>query len=121
MKTMIILNENTTNNHAGEDYDIIFEVPIEITTENITQYVNRIKDHIRKLWNEDKEPKSVSITLDAHIALHGVLTNLKIRMPQEEGITITLPYADKLDKQWENVDGDALIKEALKRNELKMR
>lgn len=121
MKTLIILNEDTLNRHAGEDYDTIFEVPVEITTENIAQYVNRIKDHIRKLHAEDKEPKSIAVTLDANIALHGVLKNLEIRMPIEEGIKITLPYAEKLDKQWDNVDGDAMIKEALKRNELKQR
>jgi len=122
MKSLLIMNDMTRDKHVGEEYDEILEVPVEVTTENIGEWSVRIKDAIRRLWNQDSgENKLVKVWLDAAIAFHTMLANFQIRMLPEEGITVELPYAEKLKDNRKEEDFDGMVKEAQRRSELKRR
>jgi hypothetical protein len=96
MKTLLVCDEATVNNHVGEEYDDIIEVVQVPTTENIKDWADRIKSRIRKLWNEDGEDKKVVITFDSSAPYKAVIINLRINwMNLEEKIDIELPGVDE--------------------------
>lgn len=95
MKTLLMCDEVSVNNHVDEEYDEIMEVVRVPTTENIKEWADRIKSRIRKLWNEDKEDKRVVVTFDSSAPYRAVLINLRIKMNLEEKIDIELPGVDE--------------------------
>lgn len=96
MKSLFVCSSNKINNHVGEEYDFILEVIDKPTTENISEYANRIRGKIRSIWMEqvntnDPEPKVVC-HLDGPTPYNAILNNLQIIMKEEEKIVIELPY-----------------------------
>lgn len=113
MKTMFICASSNIEYHVGEEYDEIIEVNDEVISERgedgygadltpIREWHNRIRNRIRKAWNEDATPEGatreegdeqeVHIWLDAASPFNAMLIDLQIIMKAEEGIIIKLPY-----------------------------
>ena len=104
MKTLFICSERLINNHVGEEYDSILEVPDQPTTEIIADLANRIRGRIRGLWMEQvkpADPNAVAVNpkvvcyFDGPSPYAAILSNLQIIMKAEEGAVIELPW-DKL-------------------------
>jgi len=91
-RTFFICGDSLRDSHMGEDYDDILYVEDSPCTESILPYVNRMKDRLRKLWNEVKPDGLVVVYFDACSAFYGVLANLQIRMKSEEGIEIKMQW-----------------------------
>jgi hypothetical protein len=113
MKTFLIVAKSNWDDHVGEEYDDILEVDDEVISGHgddnygthltpITEWHNRIRGRIRKLWNEDAVPEGedreegddqeVHVWLDAASPFNAMLIDLQLVMEQEEGIIIELPY-----------------------------
>jgi hypothetical protein len=113
MKTFFICATSNIEYHVGEEYDSILEVDSEIISEHgddnygsqlipITEWHNRIRNRIRKLWHDDATPEGatreegdeqeVHVWLDAASPFNAMLIDLQIVMEKEEGIVIKLPY-----------------------------
>ena len=100
MKTLFVCADRKINNHIGEEYDFILEVPEQPTTDNIADWANRIRGRIRALWMEQVEAKDpdpkVVCNMDGPTPYNGILNNLQIIMKAEEGIIIELPYMEHI-------------------------
>jgi len=94
MKTMFVCAEGKTNEHVGEEYDYILEVPDAPTTENIQETADRIRTRIRSLWMEQdgEDGRGVSVNLHGPSPYNAMLINLKILMDKDEGIEVSLDY-----------------------------
>ena len=98
MKSLFVVAISSVNRHVGEYYDDIIEVEDQPTTITIVDWANRIRGHIRKLWNEDKNDQNrvgdpvVSVNLDAASPFNCMLIDYQIVMGKEEGIKIQLSY-----------------------------
>jgi len=96
MRTLFIVAMSKVNEHEGQEFDFIIEVPDEPTTESIGELGNRIRNRIRALNEEqlaDKvENPKVSVNLDAASPFNAMLINLKILMKDEEGVDVVLDY-----------------------------
>ena len=101
MKSLFVCSEEKVNNHVGEEYDFIMEVPDQPTTENIADWANRIRVRIRSLWMEQVKPEDPNFVamnpkvlcfLDGPTPYNAILNNLQIIMKAEENIFIELPY-----------------------------
>ena len=91
MKSLLVCDERSINNHVGEEYDEILEVIQVPTTENIKFWADKIRSVLAGLWNLDKpEDKRVVVTLDSSAPYKAVLINLRIKMGEEDGIKIKL-------------------------------
>lgn len=94
MKTLFICSSRRLEDHGGESYDDFTEVRDDITTEGINEETMRIRNLIRKLWNEDSdsEDQGVSVTYDAIPVYRAMLINLHHLMADEEGIDVVLDW-----------------------------
>ena len=105
MKSMIVVSESSINQHVGEEYDIVVEVPYEPTTENIQACAEKVRRGIKELWaqevgrDQDKasdNPKIV-VHLDAATPFGVMLENLQIILKAESGTIIDLPWCKPTD------------------------
>lgn len=96
MKTLLVCDEVSINNHVGEEYDEILEVIQVPTTENIKFWADKIRDVINSLWKSDGNAKDqkVVVTLDSSAPYKAVLINLKIKMGEENNIFIDVVDSD---------------------------
>jgi len=96
MKTLFVCATRNIDRHVGEEYDDILEVEDQPTTETIKLWADRVMDHIRKVHAMDagSDDRGVSVHLDAASPFNAMLVNLQIRMGQDEGVKIDLPYLD---------------------------
>ena len=101
MKSMFVVSEKSVNQHVGEEYDVIVEVPYEPTTENIQPFADKVMVAIRDLWGQEvgkTDPDKVSVNpkvvvyLDAAGPFAAMLLNLQIILKAQEGIVIDLPW-----------------------------
>jgi hypothetical protein len=103
MKTLFICADKKINNHVGEEYDYILEVPEQPTTENIVDWANRIRNRIRALWMEQVEAGTsnmkVVCNLDGPTPYNAILNDLQIIMKSDEGIIIELPYMESIRRE----------------------
>jgi len=110
MKTLFVCSETNINDHVGEEYDSILEVPNSPTTETIQEISNRLRNRIRGLWVEDKtpegatrevdDPQCVAVYLSGPSPYNVMLQNLKIMMRGEESIEVELPYLDDMPERF---------------------
>ena len=93
MKTFFVCDEKRLGAHAGEEYDQYVSVPHIPTTENITEWPDRIKQFIRELWKDDEnsDERVVVVTIDAASPFHLMLRNLQFYMKGDESIAVELP------------------------------
>ena len=100
MKTLFVCSERKINDHVGEFYDNIFEVPHQPTVNGIQDYAAEVRQRIRDLWEEDVADKGrdgepvVSVRLDAASPYNAMLIDFQIVMGKEEGIKVELPYLE---------------------------
>ena len=112
MKTLFICASRKIESHVGEEYDEIIEVEDQPTTVTIQEWANRIKGRIRKLAHQAQQEGSkqeVRVFLDGPSPYNAMLINLQIRMPDEEGIEIELPYMDSAERTTEDPEALELL------------
>ena len=120
MKSMFVVSGNFTNNHVGEEYDVIVEVVDEPTTDNIQIYADQVMAKIRELWTQtadadDPADRKVVVHLHAAPAFAAMLVNLQIILKAQSGIIIDLPWEKAPDIQ----ELDAESREVLRKLENK--
>jgi len=129
MKTFLIVAKRNWDDHVGEEYDSIMEVDNEVISERgedgygshltpISEWHDRIRGRIRKLWNEDATPEDeprdednpqvVEIYLNAASPFNAMLIDLQIVMKKEEGIIVELPYLGDSDGVPTTTDSETL-------------
>jgi len=94
-KTFFVCAHGYRDNHVGEDYDDMLFVEDNPSTVTIQEWVNKIRDRLRRLWNtmpEDESERVIRVHLDAAPAYGGVLSNLQILMDREEQISLWLAF-----------------------------
>jgi len=102
MKTMIVISEKRLDDHAGEYYDDIFEVPHQPIDGEILEYAKSMKEMIKKTWEsdvKDEERKGepvVSISLDAASPFNAMLIDYQLVLKETDGIIIDLPYLSSI-------------------------
>lgn len=88
MATLFVVSDKLIDNHVGEEYDYILEVPHIPTVENIDEIFNRMRVRIRSIWEESKGvPSSLRVVMDAAQAIAVAVVCLRDKMLQEEGIS----------------------------------
>lgn len=119
MKTLFVCASGKINNHVGEEYDSIMEVQDQPTTENISDWANRIRCKIRALWMEEvkfDDPNAVIVNpkvvcyLDGPTPYNAILNNLKIIMKAEENVDIDLPYMENIKREVTDEETIELLK-----------
>jgi len=123
MKTLFICSERKINDHVGEYYDGIVEVPHQPIRNDIEKIAGQVRQEIRKLWQEDEadgeregEP-CVQAHLDAASPFNAMLIDFQIVMGKEEGITLELPYLETTKRSTNDREAQELIKKLEKRGE----
>lgn len=94
MKKLFICCEEFIKKHIGEEYDEILIVKKNISSENIEQFLPRIKDAIRlthSFLKKEDEDQNIIVTLDAPGPFFWMCQQLQIIMSAEENIIIKLP------------------------------
>lgn len=95
-KTLFIVAESKVNDHVGEEYDVIIEVPNVPTVENIQHWGNVIESQVKNLASGGNcvvVPK-----LSASSAFNAILINLQVLLKEKSNIEIKLPYLN--DSFW---------------------
>lgn len=99
MKSMFVVADDKVNNHVGEEYDTIIEVPNEPTTENIQPAAETVMAKIKELWVQEvatpysnADDRMVVVHMDAAGPFAAMLVNLQIILKAQEGIVIDLPW-----------------------------
>jgi len=116
MRTLFVCSERKINDHVGEYYDDIFEVPHQPTTTDIQDYAVEVRQRIRDLWKQDVEDKDrdgdsvVVVSLDAASPYNAMLIDYQIVMGKEEGVTVELPYLDTATRTTSDVEAIELIR-----------
>lgn len=88
MKTVIVLDESTWNDHAGEEYDFIISVPSDVTCETFPKYAKKIMEELSSVFevNENEEvvayfdasPPYRSILIDYYVIFTKQGKNFKL-------------------------------------------
>jgi hypothetical protein len=116
MKTFLIVSKRNYEDHVGEEYDSVLEVDNEVISGHgeegygekltpISEWHNRVRGRIRKLWNEDATPEGatreegddqeVEVYLDAASPFNAMLIDLREVMSKEEEIVVVLAYLEE--------------------------
>jgi hypothetical protein len=104
VKTLFVCSEQKINEHVGEYYDDILEVPHQPVSTNISLHSKDVRRRIRDLWNSDEirkegEEREVHVYLDAASPFNAMLIDFQIVMGEEEGIVVKLPYLDSTQRK----------------------
>jgi hypothetical protein len=115
MKTILICSDRKMNNHVGEYYDEIIEVPHQPVFQDpsrgtdthdegryIQPYFDKIQRAILSLWEKDKgdcDEPIVSVWLDAASPFNAMLIDLKVVLNDSKGIVIELPYLESTERK----------------------
>jgi len=116
MKSLFVCSERNINNHIGEEYDNIFEVPTQPTTDNIQDYSNEIRIRIAELWKQDVKDETregepvVQVHLDAASPFNAMLIDFQIVMNEADGIKIELPYLDSTVRTTQDSETQEVIR-----------
>lgn len=108
MKTMLVCSERKINNHIGEYYDEIIEVPHQPVTKNIEESAKHIRESIRSLWKKDVEDEEregepcIQVNLDAASPYNAMLIDYQIVVGTEEKIKLELPYLKTTERTTED-------------------
>lgn len=123
MKTLFICSERKINDHVGEYYDGIVEVPHQPTADGIEEVAGRVREEIRALWKQDKEDPEregeprIEAHLDAASPFNAMLIDYQIVMGKEEGVTLELPYLSSVERTTEDREAKELIQKLDERGE----
>ena len=123
MKTLFVCSERKINDHVGEYYDDIIEVPHQPTADKIEEYAKQVRESLRKLWKDDCADEEregepcVQASLDAASPFNAMLIDYQIVMGKEENITIELPYLDTVERTTDDKEAKELIQKLDERGE----
>lgn len=123
MKTLFICSERKINDHVGEYYDDIIEVPHQPTSDKIEDVAKKVRESIRILWRKDEADEDrdgepcVQAVLDAASPFNSMLIDFQIVMGKEEEIRLELPYLDSTKRITEDKEANELIRKLEKRGE----
>lgn len=115
MKTLFICSERKVNDHVGEYYDDIIEVPHQPVSQGIEEVAGQVRDSIRKLWKEDSEDTEregepcVHAHLDAASPFNAMLIDYMVVMG-DEGIKLELPYLESAERTTEDTEANEVIR-----------
>jgi hypothetical protein len=105
MKSIIIVSERKINDHVGEYYDDIIEVPHQPTAKTIETVAKQVRESIVKLWKEDQEDLErteeprIEAHLDAASPFNAMLIDYQLVLSEAEGIKLELPYLDSTERK----------------------
>lgn len=125
MKTLFVCSERKINDHVGEYYDGIVEVPHQPTADGIEDVAKLVREEIRKLWKQDQEDAErewepcVEAHLDAASPFNAMLIDYQIVMGKEEGVRLELPYLESTERTTEDREARELIEKLDERGEEK--
>ncbi len=98
MKTLFVCSERKVNNHVGEFYDEIIEVPHQPVSTEMPELARKVKAALRQLWKQDVDDKErkddpcVAAHLDAASPFNAMLQDFQYVLEKEENIKVILPY-----------------------------
>jgi hypothetical protein len=129
MKTFLIVAKSNYEDHVGEEYDSVIEVDDEVISSHgednygthltlISEWHNRIRGRIRKLWHEDAtsegatrdedDQQEVHVYLDAASPFNAMLIDLRQVMFKEEEIEVVLAYLEEGEEYSTTEDPETL-------------
>lgn len=114
MKSIILISDRKINDHAGEYYDEIVEVPHQPTTKGIDQIAELVRKKIRELWkqdvaDDDREGEPVvTALLDAASPFNAMLIDYQVVL-QDEGIKLELPYLETTERTTQDREAQELL------------
>jgi hypothetical protein len=123
MRTLFVCSERKINDHVGEYYDAIVEVPHQPTADGIEKIAKQVRDEIRALWKQDQEDPErqgepcIQAHLDAASPFNAMLIDYQIVMGKEESITLELPYLETTERTTSDTEAQELIEKLDKRGE----
>jgi len=116
MKTIIICSERKINDHVGEYYDVIVEVPHQPVTDDIEGIAKDVREKICNLWKQDIEDAEregepcVQAHLDAASPFNAMLIDYQVVLGNENGIKLELPYLETTERTTQDKEAQELIK-----------
>ena len=90
MKSFLIIDPVTKKNHLDQEVSDYLVVEQVLTAENIDSWTDRIRQHIRKVWNEGGDKEGLTIILDTGPQYSVILFTLQNNMLKEEGINFVI-------------------------------
>ena len=123
MKTLFICSERKINDHVGEYYDDVIEVPHQPTVNGIEEVAKQVRESIRALWKQDQEDPErngepcVQATLDGASPFNAMLIDYQIVMGKEENIKLELPYLESAERTTQDREAQELIQKLDERGE----
>jgi hypothetical protein len=123
MKTLFVCSERKINDHVGEYYDDVIEVPHQPVVDAIEEVARLVRESIRSLWRQDlQDPERegepcVRAFLDAASPFNAMLIDYQIVVGKEENIKLELPYLESVERTTEDREANELIKKLEERGE----
>ena len=116
MKSLFICSERKINDHVGEYYDDIIEVPHQPTVGIIEKVAKQVRESIRELWKQDQNDSEregepcVHAFLDGASPFNAMLIDYQIVMGKEEKIKLELPYLESVERTTSDTEALELMK-----------
>ncbi len=82
--TIFIVGKSQYENHIGEDFDFIHEVPDQLCYDSLPEHTLLLRGVIRSAWYDFS--KEISIVMDCDPSWNVLIDDLRITMKEEEGI-----------------------------------
>lgn len=116
MKSLFICSERKINDHVGEYYDDIIEVPHQPVSKGIEEIAAKVRESIKNLWKEDQQDSEregepcVKAYLDGASPFNAMLIDYQIVLGKEEGITLELPYLESTERSTNDEEANEVIR-----------
>lgn len=85
---LLIVDDNTIDNHRGEECDLFKEVDLSPSCKKLYEYSLFFKGIIRSVWNDVS--KNIEVICDSECVYSDMFDDLKVSMETDENITFTL-------------------------------
>lgn len=114
MKSIILISDRKINDHAGEYYDEIVEVPHQPTSEGIESIAADVREKIRRLWKQDVDDNErdgepvIKAFLDGASPFNAMLIDYQIVLG-DEGIKLELPYLKTTERTTQDPEAQELL------------
>ena len=82
--SVFIVGKSLVDNHLGEDYDFIHEVPDSVCFDSVAEHELLLRGVIRSAWYDYSH--DIEVICDFDQSWDTVIEDLKITMKDEEGI-----------------------------------
>lgn len=90
MKSLLIADPVGRENHVGEDFDDFLEVNTVISSEEIDECADLIRQRIRRLWVEGNSSTEIIVVVDAPVHYRIMIEHLQATMSREEKVRFLL-------------------------------